>query len=493
MPQRYVLSIDQGTTGSTVVILDEQIRVLAKVNEEFPQIYPRPGWVEHDPEAIWTSVVAALKRALAQAKIDPAQIAGIGITNQRETTVIWERDSGRPLHNAIVWQDRRTADLCDQLKRDGAEPLFRERTGLVLDPYFSGTKVRWLLDHVDGARPRAEAGRLAFGTIDTYLIWRLTGGAVHVTDVSNASRTLLFNLRTLEWDDELLARLGVPRALLPRPRPSSERYGVTRGVPGLPDGIPVAGCAGDQQSALFGQACFAAGDAKCTYGTGAFLLLNTGDQPVASKHNLLTTVAWRIGEETTYALEGSSFIAGAAVQWLRDGLKLIRSAGEIEDLARQVPDSGGVVFVPALVGLGAPHWRPDARGAIVGITRGTTSAHLARATLEGIALQIHDLVGAMCADRGEGLSSFRVDGGAAANDLLMQLQSDLLDLPILRPQVLETTAVGAAFLAGLAVGVWQSPDAIASAWKLDRRFTPSMSSEQRAAYLTRWAKAVQVC
>jgi glycerol kinase len=493
MLQRYVLSIDQGTTGSTVVVLDEEIRVLAKVTEEFPQIYPRPGWVEHDPEAIWRSVVSALRRALAQAKIDPTQLAGVGITNQRETTVIWERDSGRPVHNAIVWQDRRTAELCDRLKRDGAEPLFRERTGLVLDPYFSGTKVRWLLDNVDSVRARAEAGQLAFGTIDTYLIWRLTGGAAHVTDVSNASRTLLFDLHTLDWDNELLRQLDVPRALLPRPRPSSERYGVTRGVPGLPDGIPVAGCAGDQQSALFGQACFAAGDAKCTYGTGAFLLVNTGDQPVKSRHGLLTTVAWRIGDKTAYALEGSAFIAGAAVQWLRDGLRLIRSADEIEELARQAPDSAGVVFVPALVGLGAPHWRPDARGAIVGITRGTTSAHIARATLEGIALQIRDLVGAMCGDRGQPLSSFRVDGGAAANDLLMQLQSDLLDLPIVRPQVIETTAVGAAFLAGLAVGVWHSPDAIASAWKMDRRFVPHMTADERAGHLTRWAKAVQAC
>jgi len=492
MSHRYVLSIDQGTTGSTVVVLDEQIRVLAKVNQEFPQIYPQPGWVEHDPEAIWSSVLTALRRALDEAKIDTAQIAGIGITNQRETTIIWERATGRPVHNAIVWQDRRTAGLCEQLKRDGVQPLFQQRTGLVLDPYFSGTKVRWILDNVPGVRARAEAGELAFGTVDTYLIWRLTGGAAHVTDASNASRTLLYNLHELAWDKELLALLHVPASLLPAVRPSSERYGVTRGVPGLPDGIPVAGCAGDQQAALFGQACFAAGDAKCTYGTGAFLLVNTGDRPVASKHGLLTTVAWRIGDRTAYALEGSAFIAGAAVQWLRDGLKLIRSAGEIEALARQVPDSGGVVFVPALVGLGAPHWRPDARGAIVGITRGTTAAHLARATLEGIALQIHDLVEAMCADRGEALSAFKVDGGATANDLLMQLQADILDREIIRPQVTETTALGAAFLAGLATGVWQSPDEITAAWKVDRSFRPAMTATQRSAHLARWAKAVQV-
>jgi glycerol kinase len=487
---RYVLAIDQGTTGSTVVVLDEQIRVLAKVNQEFPQIYPRPGWVEHDPEAIWSSVTAALGRALAEARVDPAAIAGIGITNQRETTLLWERASGRAVHNAIVWQDRRTADACAALRAEGRLPLVRERTGLVLDPYFSGTKLRWLLDNVPGARARAEAGALAFGTVDSYLVWRLTAGAAHVTDVSNASRTLLLDLRSLAWDRELCELFAVPPAVLPAVRSSSEIYGRTRGVPGLPDGIPVAGCAGDQQAALFGQACFAPGDAKCTYGTGAFLLVNTGHEPVPSKNGLLTTVAWRVGAETCYALEGSAFIAGAAVQWLRDGLKLIGSAAEIEALARSVASSGGVVFVPALVGLGAPHWRPEARGTIVGITRGTTAAHLARATLEGIALQINDLARAMCDDLQQPLGSFRVDGGAAANDLLMQLQADILKTEIVRPQVVETTALGAAFLAGLATDVWRGVEAIAAAWRPDRRFAPSMSDEERRAHLERWARAV---
>jgi glycerol kinase len=378
------------------------------------------------------------------------------------------------------------------MKGDGLEPIFQQRTGLVLDPYFSGTKIRWLLDNVDGARDAAGAGALAFGTVDSYLVWRLTGGAVHVTDPSNASRTLLYNLHQMAWDDELLAALKVPRELLPEVRASSEVYGATRGVPGLPDGIPVAGIAGDQQAALFGQACFAPGDAKCTYGTGAFLLMNTGDQPVTSKSGLLTTVAWQLGEQVTYALEGSAFIAGAAVQWLRDGLGLIETAAEVEGLARQVPDSGGVTFVPALVGLGAPHWRPEARGLICGLTRGTTAAHLARATLEGLALQIHDLTRAMLQDSGRPLAAFKVDGGATANDLLMQLQADILDQPLVRPVVTETTAVGSAFLAGLATGVWTTVDAISAAWRVDRTFEPAMDPQQRAAHLERWQRAVSL-
>jgi glycerol kinase len=489
---RYVLSIDQGTTSSTVMVLDEETRVLAKASREVEQIYPRPGWVEHSPAAIWASVTTALRDALRQARIDPAHIAAVGITNQRETSLIWDRGTGQPAYNAIVWQDRRTTDLCDQLKADGLLPLFRERTGLVLDPYFSGTKVRWLLDNVDHARAQADAGKLAFGTVDSYLIWRLTGGKVHVTEVSNASRTLLFDLRTLAWDPELLAALKVPASLLPEVRSSSEVLGTTCGVPGLPDGIPVAGCAGDQQAALFGQACFAPGDAKCTYGTGAFLLVNTGDEVVRSQNGLITTVAWRIGGKTAYALEGSAFIAGAAVQWLRDGLGIIGRASEIESLASQVSDSAGVVFVPALVGLGAPHWRPAARGTIMGITRGTTAAHLARATLEGVALQIHDLVQAVCADRGQPLCSFKVDGGAAANNLLMQFQADILEVEIVRPVVVETTALGAAFLAGLATGVWESSAAIAASWRQERQFSPRMTPEDRAAHLTRWARAVGV-
>ena len=488
----YVLSIDQGTTGTTILILDEQIRVVARVTREFEQIYPEPGWVEHNPDAIWASVTGALAEALEVSGVDPAAIASIGITNQRETTLIWDRETGKPIHNAIVWQDRRTAPICNDLKERGLEPLYRERTGLVLDPYFSGTKVRWLLDNVAGAREQATAGRLAFGTVDTYLIWRLTGG-LHVTEVSNASRTLLFNLRSLDWDDELLVGLEVPRTLMPRVCSSSEVYGETRGVPGLPDGIPIAGAAGDQQAALFGQACFAPGDAKCTYGTGAFLLVNTGAEPVASESGLLTTVSWKLGSSpAVYALEGSAFVAGAAVQWLRDGLGLFRTAPEVEDLASQVPDSGGVVFVPALVGLGAPHWRPEARGVITGVTRGTTAAHLARATLDGIALQIHDLARAMSRDMGRALTSFKVDGGACANNLLMQFQADILEMSIVRPQVIETTAVGSALLAGLATGVWKDPEAIRQAWTPDRRFEPTMQDAKRQAYLETWAKAIAI-
>ncbi len=489
---KYVLSIDQGTTGSTVVLLDQQINVIAKANEEFEQIYPHPGWVEHDPDAIWASVLTALGRVLDQATINPADIEGIGITNQRETTLLWDRETGEAVHRAIVWQDRRTADLCRQMKADNLEPLFKERTGLVLDPYFSGTKLRWILDHHEDLRTKAEAGLLAFGTIDTYLIWKLTGGASHVTEVSNASRTLLFNLHTLDWDAELLGHLRVPQAVLPEIRSSSEHYGVTRGVAGLPDGIPVAGAAGDQQAALFGQACFEAGDTKCTYGTGAFLLMNIGETPVLSQNGLLTTVAWKIGDRTQYALEGSSFIAGAAVQWLRDGLGIIGSAPEIEELASQVPDSGGVVFVPALAGLGAPHWRPEARGTITGITRGTTAAHLARATLEGIALQIHDLTQAMSRDLGRPLGTFKVDGGAAANNLLMQLQSDILGLEIVRPEIIETTALGSAFLAGLSTGVWKELQTISDAWKVQKRFYPAMDSAERDEHLARWARAIKI-
>jgi glycerol kinase len=488
---RYVMAIDQGTTSTTVVILDERLRLCAKASRELPQIYPEPGLVEHDPAAIWASVVGALADALAQAAIAPRDLAGIGITNQRETTVVWERASGRPIANAIVWQDRRTAPLCQELKAAGHEAMVRARTGLVLDPYFSGTKLRWLLDHVSGARAAAAAGALAFGTIDTYLVWRLTGGAAHVTDVSNASRTLLLDLERLAWDEELTALLQVPRALLPEVRSSSEVYGTTRGVPGLPDGLPVCGMAGDQQAALFGQACFAPGEAKCTYGTGAFLLMNTGGRPVPSRHGLITTVAWRLGQApAVYALEGSAFIAGAMVQWLRDGLGVIASAAAIEALARTVPDSGGVIVVPALAGLGAPHWRPEARGLITGLTRGTTAAHLARATLEGIALMNHDLLRAMEADSGHPLALLKVDGGAAANDLLMQFQADVLGVAISRPAVVETTALGAAFLAGLATGVWDGPDAIRAAWREERRFTPRAAPATVAAHLARWHDAV---
>ncbi|MCO4772699.1 MAG: glycerol kinase GlpK [Deltaproteobacteria bacterium] len=487
---RFILAIDQGTTGTTVLVLDERLSVLAKVNKEFPQIYPRPGWVEHNPEDIWETTRATIAGALDRAGVQAGDVAGIGITNQRETTTVWRRRDGKPVHNSIVWQCRRTADTCADLKARGLEDTFRDRTGLVLDPYFSGTKVKWILDHVDGARDRAEAGDLAFGTIDSFLVWRLSGGDAHVTDVSNASRTLLMDLRTLDWDDELLGHLDVPRSVLPDICSSSEVYAHTRGLDVLPDGIPIAGMAGDQQAALFGQVCFEAGEAKCTYGTGAFLLMNTGTSPVASTRGLLTTVGWKVGDTVHYALEGSAFIAGAAVQWLRDGLGIITNASEIETLANTVPDSGGVTFVPALAGLGAPHWNPHARGVITGLDRGVGRGHIARATLEGIALQNADILDAMAADSGVSLSALKVDGGAAANNLLMQYQADILGVPIVRPRMLETTALGAALLAGLATGVWANTDEAKAAWQVERTFTPSMSNDERQSHLDRWNAAV---
>jgi glycerol kinase len=486
----YVMAIDQRTTGTTVLVLDKRLAIRGKVNAEFRQIFPKPGWVEHDLEDIWASVQGAVQRALREAGVRGMEIGAIGITNQRETTALWDRRSGKPVHNAIVWQDRRTADVCARLKAEGREQVIREKTGLVLDPYFSATKVQWLLDNVRAARDKAEAGQLAFGTIDSFLAWRLTGGAAHVTDVSNASRTLLMELRSCAWDDSLLELFTIPRSVLPEIRSSSEAYGVTKNVRGLPDGLPVCGIAGDQQAALFGQACFQPGEAKCTYGTGAFLLQNVGNEPVVSRHGLLTTVAWRIGSQTDYALEGSSFIAGAAVQWLRDQLKLIAKASDVETLAKTVKDSGGVVFVPALAGLGAPHWRPEARGLIAGIHRGTTTGHLARAVLEGIAFQIHDLSQAMAMDAGKSPPVFRVDGGASANDLLMQFQADLLDVPVERPRMLETTALGAAFLAGLAAGIWSSRDEIGKAYRAGKRFEPRMKPEERERYLALWRRAV---
>jgi glycerol kinase len=487
----YVLAIDQGTTGTKVLVLDRALRVRARVSEEFPQHFPKPGWVEHDLEEIWRSTLSTLGKALRQARVAAKEIAAIGITNQRETTGLWDRETGKPLHRAIVWQDRRTSGECAALEQAGRGPFVREKTGLVLDPYFSATKLRWLLDHVKGAREKAEAGRLAFGTIDTFVAWRLTGGRVHVTDVSNGSRTLLMNLRTREWDPELLALFGVPASVLPEIRSSSEVYGTTRGLKLLPDGIPIAGIAGDQQAALFGQACFTPGDVKCTYGTGAFLLQNVGPEPVVPRGGLLSTVAWQVGEEVTYALEGSSFIAGAAVQWLRDGLGIIRRSADVEGLARSVADSGGVVFVPALAGLGAPYWRPDARGLIRGIDRGTTAGHLARATLEGIALLVHDLAEAMREESGRNFPAFKVDGGATANGLLMQFQADVLGVPVVRPKMVETTALGAAFLAGLATGVWQDRDAIRRVWRQEKKFAPRMTPEARGEILARWRRAVE--
>jgi glycerol kinase len=492
---RHVISIDQGTTGSTVLVLDEQLQIRGRGYKEFRQIYPMPGWVEHDPDDIWASVTAALAQALAGTNggaIDPGSIAAIGITNQRETSLVWDRKTGKPVHHAIVWQDRRTADRCAELKASGKEARVRELTGLTLDPYFSGTKISWLLHNVAGLATAARGGELAFGTIDSYLLWRLTGGAVHATDVTNASRTLLFDLHALGWSDELCETIGVPRALLPQVVPSSGVCGHTKGVPGLPDGVAIAGLAGDQQSALFGQACFAPGDAKCTYGTGAFILMNTGDKPVASRSGLLTTVAWQLGgsKELRYALEGSAFIAGAAVQWLRDGLGFFTSAAEVEALARSVPDSAGVIVVPAFAGLGAPHWRPEGRGAITGLTRGTTRAHIARATLEGIALQNVDILRAMERDSGRSLGTLKVDGGAAANDLLMQFQSDVLGVEIVRPELVESTALGAAFLAGLGTGVWKDTDQLRRTWREQRRFKPTADRASVANHLARWDAAV---
>ena len=484
-----VLAIDQGTTGTTALIVDSSIRVLASKNVEFPNHYPQPGWVEHDVDEIWRSVGEAVRQALDHAQVDPSRIAAVGITNQRETSLFWERDTGRAIHRALVWQDRRTADRCRSLIDAGHEPLFKERTGLVIDPYFAGTKAEWLLDRVPGARAAAEQGKLAFGTIDSWLCNRLTGA--HVTDASNASRTLLFDLHRQAWDPELLELLRIPSACLPEVVDSSEVYGHTRNVPFLPDGIPVAAVIGDQQGALFGQACFQAGLAKCTYGTGAFILMNTGERPVASEHGMLTTVAWRLGGRTTYALEGSAFVAGAAVQWLRDGLGLFEQAAEVERLAATVPDSGGVVFVPALTGLGAPHWRPDARGVITGITRGTTRAHLARATLDGIAMQIDEILRVMSADLGEALAELRVDGGASANGLLMQRQADLLGVPCVRPRVLETTGLGSALLAGLATGVWGSAEEVAQSWREEHRFHPAGDQAELASLRAAWATAVQ--
>ncbi len=489
---RHVIAIDQGTTGSTVLVLDESLNIAGKVNAEFPQIYPKPGWVEHDPEEIWKSVCTALAGAISQAGIDGTSIAAIGITNQRETGLLWDRKTLRPERNAIVWQDRRTADVCDALKERGLEDEVRKQTGLVLDPYFSGSKLGWMLDEDRGRRKRAASGELCFGTIDSYLVARLSAGAAHITDVSNASRTMLMNIDALAWQPSLLELFDVPIECLPEVRSSSEVYAETRGVPGVPDGVPISGIAGDQQAALFGQACFESGSAKCTYGTGSFILMNTGTERPHSASGLLSTVAWKLGPDgpSYYALEGSAFIAGAAVQWLRDGLGLFSNASEVEALASEVEDTGGVVLVPAFAGLGAPHWRPNARGIITGLTRGTTKAHIARAALEGIALQNSDIIKAMKSDSGHELRSFKVDGGAAANNLLMQFQADILDTEIVRPKLLETTALGAAFLAGLGAGVWKDKKELARVWREDRRFAPSMSDEDRQERLAAWNQAV---
>jgi glycerol kinase len=488
---KAVLALDQGTTSSRAMAFGPDGRILAVAQQEFRQIFPRPGWVEHDPEEIWASQRDVAARALAATGLRGADVAAIGIANQRETTLLWERATGRPLANAIVWQDRRTASRCDALRHSGHEPRFTAKTGLLLDAYFSGTKLEWLLDNVPGARERAERGELAFGTVDSWLTWKLSGGARHVTDVTNASRTLLFDIRALDWDEGLLELLRIPRALLPEVVPSAAVIAHTR-CEGLPEGIAIAGIAGDQHAALFGQACHRPGMAKNTYGTGCFLLMNTGTTPAPSDNRLLTTLAWqRDGAPPWYALEGSVFIAGAAVQWLRDGLGLVSHASEMDAVAGGVPDAGGVFFVPALSGLGAPYWDPRARGAIVGITRGTSRAHLARATLEAIAFQSAELIEAMSADSGIALTELRVDGGATASNLLMQMQADLLGVPVVRPRITETTALGAAYLAGLATGFWTDEEQIAAMWSRERAFEPEVSRDESASRLAEWKRAVE--
>ena len=484
---KYILALDQGTTSSRAILFDHAGAIVASAQQEFRQIFPQPGWVEHDPEEIWNTQLATALEVLRAAKLRPADLAGIGITNQRETTLVWDRRTGRAITNAIVWQDRRTAPFCDELKRDGHEARIQQKTGLVIDAYFSGSKLRWILDNVPQARADAAAGHLAFGTVDSWLVWKLTGGARHVTDASNASRTMLFNIHKGDWDPELLALMTVPRQVLPEARASSEVLGEAVGELA---GVPIAGLAGDQQAALFGQVCTQPGMVKNTYGTGCFMLMHTGTKAVASTNKLLTTIAWKIGGRIEYALEGSVFIAGAAVQWLRDGLGLIQSSGDIEALAASVPDNGGVYLVPAFAGLGAPHWDPYARGAILGITRGTTAGHFARATLESMAFQSADLVGAMERDSATPLRELRVDGGACVNNALMQFQADLLGVPVVRPKISETTALGAAYLAGLAVGFWKNQEEIAAQWSVDRRFAPKLEAAALQQLRAGWNKAV---
>ena len=484
---KYILALDQGTTSSRAILFDHSGTIAAVAQKEFPQIFPKPGWVEHDPMDIWSTQAGVAAEVLQKAKITASDIAAIGITNQRETTIVWDRKTGKPIHHAIVWQDRRTASICDRLKAQKKDRMIRKKTGLVLDAYFSATKVQWILENVKGARAKAAAGELAFGTVDTWLVWNLSGGKTHVTDPSNASRTMLFNIVKGEWDEELLTLFKVPRSMLPEVRSSSEVYSYTSLLGGK---IPISGIAGDQQAALFGQVCTQPGMVKNTYGTGCFMLMNTGEKPIRSKNNLLTTVAWRIGNRTVYALEGSIFIAGAVVQWLRDGLGIIRQSSEVEALAASVPDTGGVYLVPAFAGLGAPHWDPYARGTLVGLTRGSTRAHIARAALEGIALQVVDILKAMEADSGIRMKQLRVDGGACANNLLMQMQSDLLNLPVVRPQIAETTALGAAYLAGLAVGFWRNQAEIGKQWKKNRTFKPRMKNSSRTLISKGWQRAI---
>ena len=486
----FILALDQGTTSSRAIVFDQEGTAKAVAQKEFTQHFPAAGWVEHDPQEIWASQIGVAVEALGRAQVRPKDIAAIGITNQRETTIVWDRETGEPVHRAIVWQDRRTADYCERLKSEGAGETIQAKTGLLIDAYFSASKIRWILDHVPGARARADAGKLAFGTVDSWLVWKLTGHARHLTDVSNASRTMLFNIHTLDWDDELLRLFGIPAGMLPEVRSSSEPYGTVSSSLGI-ESVPISGIAGDQQAALFGQMCRQPGMSKNTYGTGCFLLQNIGTSPTRSRQQLVTTVAWRIGSRTEYALEGSVFIGGAVVQWIRDGLGLIRTAPEIEALAASVADNGGVYLVPAFAGLGAPHWDPYARGTMLGITRGTTAGHIARAALESIAFQVADLLDAMAADAKIPLKELRVDGGAATNNTLMQFQADLLGVPVVRPAVTETTALGAAYLAGLAVGYWPSADAITGQWRVERRFEPAMPAKRAAALRERWTAALQ--
>jgi glycerol kinase len=487
---KYILALDQGTTSSRAVLISSNGDLHASCQKEFKQIFPSPGLVEHDPHEIWTSQASCIAEVLAKADVSPSQIGGIGITNQRETTIVWERKTGRPLMNAIVWQDRRTTQICQTLKKQGKEALIREKTGLLLDPYFSGTKLQWILQSVPGALERAKKGELAFGTVDTWLLWQLTEGKCHATDVTNASRTLLFNIHTMEWDEQLLELFNIPRAILPQVHPSSHIFG-TSTHPILSAKIPIAGIAGDQQAAMVGQACFKSGMVKSTYGTGCFMLMNTGSTPVLSKNSLLTTIAYQVGKEVAYALEGSVFIGGAVVQWLRDNLKLIEHSSDIEPLAASVPDSGGVFFVPAFTGLGAPYWDPYARGAIVGLSRGTSAAHIARSALDSIAFQVTDVLQAMEADAGSKIAEIRVDGGAVRNPILMQFQADLMSAPVIQPKVTELTAQGAAYLAGLAVGFWKDFDEITSLWKEECRFNSQMPTDEVQQLRRKWEKAIK--
>lgn len=488
--EKYILALDQGTSSSRAIVFDRHGRTMAVSQKEFTQIFPKPGWVEHNPMEIWSSQAAVIAEAITSIDINGQNIAAIGITNQRETTIVWDAETGAPVYNAIVWQDRRTSEYCDSLKRDGRTDLIRSKTGLIIDAYFSATKIRWILENVPGARQKAEEGRLRFGTVDTWLIWMLTRGEVHVTDVSNASRTMLFNIHTLEWDKELLQLFGIPESMLPEVKSSSEIYGYTKTTIFAHE-VPIAGIAGDQQAALFGQMCTEPGSVKNTYGTGCFLLMNSGERPIMSSNNLLTTIAWKIGDTVNYALEGSIFVAGSVVQWLRDGLGIIKSSSEVEALAASVPDNGGVYYVPALTGLGAPYWDQYAKGCIYGISRGTTAAHIARAALEGIAFQTMDIVNAMQKDAGITLKELKVDGGASRNNLLMQFQADILETSVIRPIVTETTALGAAYLAGLATGYWESLDHIKSQWGVETEFTPAASAETVESLKKGWADAIR--